>query len=458
MQHDDYRERYERANRWGDTAFIERPYIGSPGAPAQDETNASNMWTHLNGGLLVANEYTRWWRESLALRNAAIVGDWSWLNKVTVTGPDAGEFLNYATITDISNQDVGQARFTPMVNENGHVAIEGITFKLAENEYMFTQSGAMQWLQHIADQTEMDVSLEDVTPEYTDFALQGPKSLPILEEITGENFADLNFSRWRKTEVLGEETIVARQGVTGEIGYEFFFPVDSGKAHELWREIREVGAEYGLRELGFKAQMIGHTEINLATAIRDYIPARMPPDHVQKFAKHWMSHEEAEAFNWGNGEHFCTPGELGWQRFVTLDGPTFHGYDALSKEAENGGPDTTFVNLIWDEDDVLSVFSDQFTDDVVPPLELPSGQFRISYVPVRNEGAQVGWASGVTHSPNLRKMISNARVPTEIAEDGVDVTVVWGGFTPEEPQRNISATVKRGPLVASNERSSPRPE
>jgi glycine cleavage system aminomethyltransferase T len=258
------------------------------------------------------------------------------------------------------------------------------------------------------------------------------------------------------TEALGEETLVARQGVTGEIGYEFFFPVESGKSHELWREIREVGREYGLRELGFRAQMIGHTEINLATAIRDYGPARMPAARVRRFAEHCMSHEEAAALDWDPEEHFCTPYELGWGSLIDLDSE-FYGHDAL-RETAASGPDIAFVGLEWTSDDVLGLFGEQFdAGEIAPPLELPAGQFRIEYLRVRKGGECVGWASGHTYSPNLRKMLSNARIPVELAEQGTEVDVVWGGFTPEDPKREVRATVEPRSFVQSKERNDPRP-
>src|SRR5690606_1617265 len=83
MSQESFKEKYAKANQWGKgkLAFVDRPMIGSPGAPAQAETNASNIWGHLNAGYLIGYEYTRWWKESWALRNTAILGDWSWLNK-----------------------------------------------------------------------------------------------------------------------------------------------------------------------------------------------------------------------------------------------------------------------------------------------------------------------------------------------------------------------------------------
>src|SRR6266850_1861779 len=97
----DFREQYEKAQQLGKLAFVERPYFGSPAAPAQAETNASQIWGHINAGYLIAYEYTRWWKESQALRQAAVIGDWSWLNKSCLNGPDAFELFTFAPVNDL---------------------------------------------------------------------------------------------------------------------------------------------------------------------------------------------------------------------------------------------------------------------------------------------------------------------------------------------------------------------
>jgi|GEM_PF-1358060 len=442
----DLRSAYQSASQFGKEAFTERPYIGGPAAPAQDETNTSRLWYHLNAGFLTAYEYTRWWKESLALRNTAILGDWSWLNKVRITGPDASAFVNYATVTDLTGQDVGQVVFTPMVNEDGHVALEGLTFRRGEDEYLFSQSGAYSWFAHLKNHTGADVELEDVTADYTCYAVQGPRSTDVVEAVTGESFADLGFSRFRETTVLDTETIVDRQGVTGERGYEFLMRTDTGKAAELWRAIRDVGREYGLREIGFRAQQIGHTEAGYATAIRDYLPARVAPTDAHRLAKHWISHEELEAIDWDLADHFCSPAELGWASRIDLD-VDFHGRQALTTEAEAGGPDRRFVGLVWSTDDVVDLFAEQFREGPsAPPPKMASGQHRMRYSKVFAEGVQVGWASGVNFSPNLRRMNSNGRIHADYAEPGEQVEVAWGGLT-TDPVRRIRAEVADQPMV-----------
>jgi len=160
--------------------------------------------------------------------------------------------MNYATVKDLSRQQPGQIVYTPMVDDAGKVAIEGLTLKLAEDEYFFTQSAGLRWLQFLRERSGIKVELSDVTPDYTCYALQGPRSTEVLEALTGESWRELRFSRFRKTQLFGSETLVARQGVTGEVGYEFLMRTDTGRAHELWRRLREVGKDFGLRELGFK--------------------------------------------------------------------------------------------------------------------------------------------------------------------------------------------------------------
>src|SRR5262245_46497316 len=434
------REQYEKAQQLGKTAFLERPYFGSPAAPAMAETNVSQIWGHINSGFLIGYEYSRWWKESLALRQAAVIGDWSWLNKPRLPGREAANPMAYATIRDLSKQQIGQIVHTPMLSEQGKVAIEGLTLKLGEDEYLFTQSASYRWLDFLRQKKDFKVDLEDVTPDYTCYALQGPRSTEVLEALTGQDWKDLRFSRFRK---MDGETIVARQGVTGEIGYEFLMRTDTGRAHELWRKLREVGRDFGLRELGFKAQMIGHTETGIATVIRDYLPAPGTPEQLRRMMRHWMSAEELERIDYPIEEHFCSPAELGWAHAIDLDKKDFFGKAALRREADAGGPQRRLVGLEWSSEDMAELHAAQYRDaPAAPPPDLPTGQFRVFFLKVL-EG---GWASGWAYSPTLRRMISLARVGRGIAS-GTKVQVAWGGFS-DEPRMSIRANVVELPFIS----------
>src|SRR3982074_589121 len=430
MNQADVREQYRLANQYRKLSFQERPYIGSPGAPAQDETNTSSTWAHLNGGFLIGYEYTRWWRENQALRTTAVIGDWSWLNKVRITGPDATAFLDRISVKDPSRCRVGHTLFTPMTSADGRIAIEGLTLRLGEQDYLFTQSGAQYWLAVQQERLGMNVTLQDQTADWTCFALQGPRSLEVLEKVTGEDFHDLRFSRWRRLEFAGTELIVQRQGVTGEAGYELLMQTGPGRAHELWRAVREAGADVGLREIGFKAQLIGHTESNMPTIIRDFLPDRFDRDRLPRFAKLWITPEEFEVFGQDLTEHLVTPPEVGWGYTIDLDregsARDFLGRDALAREADRGGPAPAFRRLTWDSAAVAELFAAQFRDgEAPPPPDLPWGQFRMQYLRTHDGEDQVGWASAMTYSPTLRRLISNVRIDRDLPI-GTEVTVDWG--------------------------------
>jgi vanillate/3-O-methylgallate O-demethylase len=223
-------------------------------------------------------------------------------------------------------------------------------------------------------------------------------------------------------------------------------PTVFGKGHELWAAIRDVGRDFGLRELGLKAQMVGHTETGIATVVRDFLPDRFPRESWKKFARLWTSAEELAALDWDLDEQLCSPAELGWKHTINLD-HDFYGRDALAREADAGGPARRLIGLIWNSDDMADLYARQFRDEAAPPPpDLPYGQFRMSYQRVSNGGELAGWATGATYSPNVRRMISMARLDKELAVPGTVVSVKWGGFS-DEPSCQIRAEVIDLPFI-----------
>jgi vanillate/3-O-methylgallate O-demethylase len=165
-----------------------------------------------------------------------------------------------------------------------------------------------------------------------------------------------------------------------------------------------------------------------------------------------MSREELDAVDYDLAEHFCSPAELGWAHTVSFKDHRFLGRDALLREAESGGPARRLVGLVWNSDDMAALYAAQFRDaPAPPPSDLPYGQFRILFLKVLQGGDQVGWASGIAYSPNLRRMISLARLRRDL-EPGAEVRVVWGGFS-SEPSCEIRAAVAALPLIEQQRRA-----
>ena len=119
----------------------------------------------------------------------------------------------------------------------------------------------------------------------------------------------------------------------------------------------------------------------------------------------------------------------------------------LLRERDAGGPARALVGLMWNSDDMAALYAALFRDEPSsPPPDLPCGQFRMFYLKVLQGDRHVGWASGVAYSPNIRRMISLARIRKDLAVPGTDLSVVWGGFT-DEPQQIIRTRVHDLPFI-----------
>ena len=126
------RQAYEALLRAGDDApFIsERPALFSPAAAAQDESNRKGAFGRF-AQILLPQEYADGWlAESQAHVQSAYLGDWTSLNKVTVRGREALQFLSRSSFRDLSRFEVGQVKHHVQLDEHGWVASEGIVARL----------------------------------------------------------------------------------------------------------------------------------------------------------------------------------------------------------------------------------------------------------------------------------------------------------------------------------------
>ncbi len=194
-------------------------------------------------------------KEHMAVRTACGLFDVSHMGEVTVKGPDAVKFLNHLLTNDYTVMADGQARYSPMCNENGGVVDDLIVYKVKENDYFIVVNAANKdkdyaWMQaHVIG----DVELNDISETVAQLALQGPKAEEILKKLTAEEqipqgYYTANFNGT----VCGKKAIISRTGYTGEDGFELY--VDPADATFLWEQLLEAGREEGLIPCGLGAR------------------------------------------------------------------------------------------------------------------------------------------------------------------------------------------------------------
>ena len=193
--------------------------------------------------------------EHMAVREKAGLFDVSHMGEVLCQGKDALANLQKLLTNDFTNMVDGQARYSPMCNENGGTVDDLIVYKRGDNDYFIVVNAAnkdkdYQWM---LDHQFGEVTFTDASSEYGQIALQGPKAMDILKKLTAEeNIPKKYYHAVFDTEVAGIPCIISKTGYTGEDGVELYLA--SENAEKMWDALLEAGKDEGLIPCGLGAR------------------------------------------------------------------------------------------------------------------------------------------------------------------------------------------------------------
>ena len=407
----------------------------SPGVQAQkvpdEQRGACDMpILHEINGIYQAWEFRGWKEECRSITTTCYIGDWTYLAKLHVKGPGWQEFLKGNFINKFDTFPNSKEKHVFAVNENGKLVVEGIAFKLADDELLLT-GGLTMSPEHVkAD--GYDVEVRDVTAEEYCYHVQGPNSRATLEAACGEDLSDIRFTRFRTAQLNGHEVRVFRGGMSGELGYEVHG--DSAYGSADWEAIVEAGKEFGIEQYGYRAMPFNHLEAYFPTQWVDYIPATFPGD------------------DFANDALFRSPVDYHWDDRIDFN-RDFVGKQALLSELEN--PKYVGVMLEWNSEDMMKIYASLF-DDEPDSIDLPNMPVARTFtyddffLPVLSPDCtrMIGYATNRGYSVRTKRFVSITMVATEFAEPGTEVMVKYG----REGKRQIMlrATVKAAPYKPDN--------
>lgn len=204
-----------------------------------------------------------WWRpwnygnfekEYWAVREAVSIMDVSTLGKVTITGPDALEFLERIYPTKVSTIRQGRTRYVLLLNERGYVMDDGLIGKVSDTEYQLTltsggTSHSEMWLRDWASSWKMDVRLINQTYTLGAINVTGPLAGKLLERA---GLAEpMKFMRFADLTIAGVPCRVYRLSFTGEASYELHHPAEHSV--DLWEALIDLGSDMGIHPHGLEA-------------------------------------------------------------------------------------------------------------------------------------------------------------------------------------------------------------
>jgi aminomethyltransferase len=180
--------------------------------------------------------------EHEAVRNDAGMFDVSHMTVVDVSGGDAKAYLQYLLANDVARLTVsGKALYSCMLNEQGGVIDDLITYYLRDNFYRVVINSAtrekdLAWLELQAQSySDLKIKFRD---DVAMLAVQGPNARDRATQLFAEYQQSPleQLSRFQGVEF--DDCFVARTGYTGEDGFEILML--SEQIADLWDRLLEA--------------------------------------------------------------------------------------------------------------------------------------------------------------------------------------------------------------------------
>jgi aminomethyltransferase len=311
--------------------------------------------------------------EHNAVRTGVGIFDVSHMGDIRLTGPEALASVQHISMNDASRLAIGQAQYSALLYPQGTFVDDVIIHRLGEDDYLLvinagTREKDFNW---VRDNTlQFNCKLEDLSDNFTQIAIQGPKGVNLLQKLTDANLSAVKFYWVTRGTVCGlKDVLIARTGYTAEDGFEIYIPADEATSARVWNEILEAGKEFGVVPCGLGSR----NTLRLEGALSLY------------------GHEISDTIDvW----------EAGLDRFCKMEKPDFIGHAALAK-AKASGLNRTLVGLEMVE----------------------RGIARDDYKVLDDNGREIGYVTSGSPAPFLKKNIALAYVPTEFANVGSIVKV-----------------------------------
>jgi aminomethyltransferase len=311
-----------------------------------------------------------------AVREGAGIWDCSALIKWDFHGPDALQAADRLIANDVLAYGPGRVRYAPLLDDAGRI-IDDATVYVFGPDHVWFMTNRFDLGDHLREVSAgLAVTIDLIVHELPHVQFQGPRTREILQRHVNVDLAGLPYFRFltEPVQVGPAPAWIARTGLSGEIGYELFVRPEHAEA--LWQTLTASGE---VRPYGFDALDVLRIESGMILPGYDYTP------------------DESSPF------------DINFERFMKIDGRTFHGDAAIRRERDAGPPARRLASLTIE-------------GEVVPEAGAE----------VTIAGAPVGAATSPTGSPRFGTIalaildraaaVPGTTVEVALGEDGSDGT------------------------------------
>jgi len=194
-------------------------------------------------------------QEHNAVREAVGLFDVSHMGEFVVEGEQALALVQWLTSNNAAKLKVGQAQYSCLPNKAGGIIDDLIVYRLAEQKFMLVVNAAnaekdFKWIE---SQNSFNAVLTDKSDGFALLALQGPKSIDVLQQLTMVHLNKIKFYHFEIGAVFDiDNVLISATGYTGEKGFELYCKNEDAKT--IWDAIMKAGVEYGIEPIGLAAR------------------------------------------------------------------------------------------------------------------------------------------------------------------------------------------------------------
>ena len=408
-------------------------------------------------------EFSNWRDETAAWNQSAVLLDQSHhMTDLYVKGPDTIKLLSDLSINSFNGFRRNKAKQMVCCNYDGYVIGDAILFALEDDHVNIVgRPHVANWVQFHATTGNYDVELDRDERSLANkgvrktfrFEVQGPNAWALLEKANGGPIDDIKFFNMGEVNIGKHRVRCLKHGMAAAPGLELFGPWEI--AEEIRGTLLEVGKAFGLLQGGARAYSTASTESGWLASVLPaiYSGEKMKPYREWLGANCWESVTSlGGSFISDNIEdYYLTPWDIGYN-FIKFD-HDFIGREALEKKQNNRH--LKKVTILWDNDDVTRVFQSQFNqgDQRFKFMDTPAAYYAtFPFDTVLKNGKRVGLSTYVVYSNNARRYISLAMVEPEYAQEGTELSVLWGEPNSKRPvveahrMTEVKGTVTASPL------------
>ena len=237
------------------------------------------------------------------LKEHVQIWDVSVQREIEISGKDSSELIQLMTCRNLSSSKIGSCYYAPLVDSDGGIINDPLVYKLEENKWRvcIADSDVLLFAKGIASAKKFEVNIFEAKVDT--LAIQGPKSVKIMEKVFGKEIMNLKFFKFDYFTFNKRKYLISKSGFSKQGGFEIHTDNIDG-ALELYDYFFKIGKEFNLK------------------------PGT--PNHPERIEGGLLSYgSDMDIFN--------NPFECGFDKYVDLDSDIiFLGKENLKKIKEKG--------------------------------------------------------------------------------------------------------------------------